>query len=110
MVINRNSLTATMFYNKELTPNSLIGNMFNADMSYQYTVFNRLNLSSGLTYLNNAGIASQAGIRQSMQLFSSKSFDMNSYVDIRKNLVTPLYPDLYSACRAELSLKYHIRN
>lgn len=110
MVINRNSLTATMFYNKELTPNSLIGNMFNADMSYQYTVFNKLNLSSGLTYLNNAGIASQAGIRQSVQLFSSKSFDMNSYVDIRKNLVTPLYPELYSACRAELSLKYHIRN
>lgn len=110
MVINKNSLTATLFYNKELTPNSLIGNMFNSDMSYQYTLFNKLNLSSGLTYLNNAGIASQAGIRQGVQLLSSRHFDLSSYADLRKNLITPLYPDLYSACRAELSLKYHISN
>jgi hypothetical protein len=107
-VINRNSITATLFYNKELSAYSLIGNMLNGDVSYQYQLLGKLNLSSGLTYLNNAGIASQAGVRQTLQLFSGKYFDMNTYVDIRKNLITPLYPDLYSACRAELSLKYHL--
>jgi len=106
-VINRNSITATLFYNKELSAYSLIGNMLNSDVSYQYQLLGKVNLSSGLTYLNNAGIASQAGVRQTVQLFSGKYFDMDTYLDIRKNLITPLYPDLYSACRAELSLKYH---
>jgi len=108
MVINRNSLTATVFYNKELSAYSLIGNMLNSDVSYQYLLLNKINLSSGLTYLNNAGIASQIGVRQTLQLFASKYFDMDTDVDIRKNLITPLYPDLYSAFRADLSLKYHI--
>jgi len=109
-VINRNTLTGTFLFNKELTPNSLIGNMLNADVSYQYMLFNKLSLSSGLTYLNNTGITSQAGIRQTVQLFSTKSFDMNTFVDLRKNLITPQYADMYPACRAELSLKYHFKN
>ncbi|OCX53368.1 hypothetical protein BEL04_03445 [Mucilaginibacter sp. PPCGB 2223] len=109
-VINRNTLTGTMMFNKELTPNSLIGNMLNADVSYQYMLFNKLSLSSGLTYLNNTGIASQAGIRQMMQLFATRNFDMNTFVDLRKNLVTPQYGDLYPAARVELSLKYHFKN
>jgi len=109
-VINRNTLTGTLLFNKELTPNSLIGNMLNADISYQYMLFNKLSLSSGLTYLNNTGITSQAGIRQTVQLFSSKSFDMNTFIDLRKNLITPQYADMYPACRAELSIKYHLKN
>ncbi len=110
MVMGRNSLTATIFYNKELSSYALIGNMLNTDVSYQYTILDKISLSSGLTYLNNGNIANQVGIRQSVQVFGSKNFDLNTSVDIRKNLVTPLYPDLYSACRAELSLKYHLRN
>lgn len=107
-VINRNSLTASLFYNKELSAYSLIGNMLNGDVSYQYQLLGKLSLSSGLTYLNNGGIASQVGVRQTLQLFSGKYFDMDTYVDLRKNLITPLYPDLYSACRTELALKYHL--
>jgi hypothetical protein len=107
-VMGRNSLTASVFYNKELSTGSLIGNLLNADMSYQYLLLNKLSMASGLTYLDNAGTARQAGIRQTLQLFTSKSFEMNTYLDIRQNLITPVYADLYPACRAELSLKYHL--
>jgi hypothetical protein len=110
MVINRNSLTATILYNKEMSSLQLLGNMLNTDLSYQYILFQKINMSSGLTYLNNTGIASQAGIRQSIQLAAGSHFDLGSYIDIRKNMITPLYPDLYAACRAELSLKYHLKN
>jgi hypothetical protein len=110
MVFNRNTLTANILYNKELSSLQLLGNLLNSDVSYTYQLFQKVNLSSGLTYLNNTGIASQAGIRQSVQLMANSHFDLGSYIDIRKNLVTPLYPDLYAACRAELSLKYHFKN
>jgi len=109
-VINKNTLTANILYNKELSSLQILGNLFNSDVSYSYTIFQKVSMSSGLTFLNNTGIASQAGIRQSLQLMAKGNFDVGTYIDLRKNLITPLYPDLYSACRAELSLKYHIKN
>jgi hypothetical protein len=110
MVLNRNTLTANILYNKELSSLQLLGNLLNSDLSYTYQLFRKVSMSSGLTYLNNTGIASQAGIRQSIQLMANNHFDLGSYIDIRKNMITPLYPDLYAACRAELSLKYHLKN
>lgn len=110
LVLNRNSVTASVFYNKELSSYMLIGDMLNSDIAYQYTLFGKVSMSSAVTYLNNKGIASQAGVRQGIQLFAGTHFDLDTYVDLRKNMITPLYPDLYSACRAEVSLKYHIKN
>ncbi len=110
LMLNHNSLTASVFYNKELSSNKLIGNLLNSDFTYQYTIFQKVNMSSAVTYLNNAGIVSQAGIRQSIQLMAGTHFDLDTYIDVRKNLITPLYPDLYASCRAELSLKYHLKN
>ncbi|EHQ24344.1 hypothetical protein [Mucilaginibacter paludis] len=110
LLLGRNSVTATMFYNKELSNYNLIGNLLNSDLTYQYTLFRKINMSSALTYLSNSGIANQTGIRQSIQLLAGSHFDLDTYIDLRKNLITPLYPDLYAACRAELSLKYHLKN
>ncbi|MDB5146543.1 MAG: hypothetical protein JWQ57_563 [Mucilaginibacter sp.] len=109
LIMRKNVITASLFYNKELSAYHLIGNMLNSDVAYQYTLFGKLNMSSGLTYFNNTGIASQAGVRQGIQLYTTGSFDMDTYVDYRKNLIRSLYPDLYPACRAELSLKYHFK-
>ncbi|MCQ6957544.1 hypothetical protein [Mucilaginibacter aquariorum] len=108
VVLKRNVLSFTMFYNRELTAVKMIGNMLNTDMTYSYTLFRRLSASSGVVYLDNTGIVRQAGIRQSLNLVSGGHFDVGSFVDLRKDMIRPLYSGLYPGCRAELSLKYHL--
>lgn len=111
LLLHRNSLTANIFYNKELSSITLIGNMLNSDITYQYSILQKINMATAATYLNNdVGNARQTGIRQTIQLLAGAHFDVDTYVDFRKNLTTPLYSDLYPTCRAELSLKYHLKN
>jgi hypothetical protein len=108
IVLKRNVLSFTMFYNRELTPVKMIGDMLNTDMTYSYTLFRRLSASSGVIYLDNTGIVRQAGIRQSLNLLSAGHFDVGSFIDLRRDMIKPLYSGLYPGCRAELSLKYHL--
>ncbi|MFD0794727.1 hypothetical protein ACFQZX_13960 [Mucilaginibacter litoreus] len=108
LVVDKNVLTANVFYNKELATARLIGDMLNSDLSCQYNLSRRFSLSSGLTYLNNANSARQAGIRQNVNYRPAERFSVSAFIDIRKNLIRSLYPDLYAACRAELSLQYRI--
>ena len=108
VLIRKSSLTASIFYNKELQTSTLIGNMLNTSLSYQYVVLNKINLSSGITYLDNAGITMQAGIKQGIQLFGSPRFSVDSYIDLRKNMITAQNPTMYPTCMADLSLKYHL--
>jgi hypothetical protein len=108
LVLRKNVLSFTLFYNRELTPVKLIGNMLNTDLAYSYTLFRRLSASSGVVYLENTGIVRQAGIRQSLNLVSAGRFDVGSFIDLRKNLITPLYSGLYPGCRAEVNIKYHL--
>lgn len=110
IVMKSNSLTASVFYNKEMSAYRLIGNMLNSDLTYQYMLFGKLSLASAITYLDNDKLANQVGVRQGIQLFSLSNFEVDSYVDVRKNLIKPVYPDLYASYRAELSLKYHLKN
>lgn len=110
IIMKSNSLTASVFYNKEMSTYKLIGNMLNSDVTYQYMLFGKLSLASAITYLDNDKLANQVGVRQGIQLFSLSNFEVDSYVDVRKNLIKPVYPDLYASYRAELSLKYHLKN
>ncbi|MCR8558155.1 hypothetical protein KXD93_10895 [Mucilaginibacter sp. BJC16-A38] len=110
VVIKQNSITATVFYNKELSAYKLIGDLLNSDVAYQYMLMKKLSMSSGVTYLSNTGNARQAGVHQGVSYSINTHFNLDSYIDLRKNLITPLYPDLYASCRAELSLKYHFSN
>lgn len=105
-----NTLSVSFLYNKELSEYKLIGDLLNSDVNLSYNLFRVLQSSSSLTYLDNQDIARQVGIRQNFQLLSLKSFDLATSMDIRKNLINPIYPDLYSACRADLMIKYHISN
>lgn len=109
IVLRNATVSATLFYNKETSDIKLIGDMLNADFSCQYSLLN-LNITSGITYLDNQDIARQIGIKQNLQIFAGKHFDINAYADIRKNLIEPLYPDLYTASRGELSIKYYLKN
>ncbi|TCC87290.1 hypothetical protein EZ428_21550 [Pedobacter frigiditerrae] len=102
------SLNGNVFYNKQLTANPILGDMINSDMACQYTLFKSVFLSSGVTYLNNQRIAEQVGIRQNIQTMVKKHLEVSAYLDVRKNLITPLYPDLFSKARAEFSLKYYL--
>ncbi|MES2061778.1 MAG: hypothetical protein V4456_07650 [Bacteroidota bacterium] len=108
MVMKKNVLSFNLLYNRELTPVHLIGDMLNTDISYQFTLFRKMSFTSGATFFDNSGIARQAGLKQSVQLFSAGHFDFGTYVDVRKNLIKPLYADLYPSCRAEFNLKYHL--
>jgi hypothetical protein len=109
IAFKKSALTATVYYNKEVSAYHLIGDLITSDISYQYQLFKKVQVSSGVTYLNNGTIAKQAGLRQSIQVFGGKHFDVNASMDLRKNLVPPQYADLYAAARGELSLKYYLK-
>lgn len=108
IVFKKFSLSGNVFYNRELNANTILGNMLNSDASLQYLLFRNVSMSSGLSYLDNQNLARQAGIKQSIQFLLKKHFDISAYVDIRKNLITPTYPDLFSTNRGELSIRYYL--
>lgn len=109
LAFKTSSLTGTLFYNKEMTSSQLLGNMLTTDMIYQYPLFKRFQLSSGVTYLSNATYAKQIGVKQGLQLIASKHYDITASMDLMKNLMTPQYADLYPSCRGELTLKYYLK-
>jgi len=102
------SLNGNAFYNREIGGTALLGNMLNADVALQYSLFRNISISSGITYLNNEQVAKQVGFKQSVQVMVKKHFDVNAYVDLRKNIISPLYPDLFSTGRAEFSIRYYL--
>ncbi|MBC6110693.1 hypothetical protein ACFOG5_17110 [Pedobacter fastidiosus] len=102
------SLNGNLFYNRETSAVPVLGNMLSSDLSVQYRLFGSVSMSTGATYLNNENLARQAGIRQSVQFMLKKHFDITGYADLRKNMVVPLYPDLYSTARAEFSIHYYL--
>lgn len=108
VVFKNFSLSGNVFYNRELNANTILGNMLNSDASLQYLLFRGVSMSSGLSYLDNQNLARQAGIKQSIQFMLKKHFDISAYIDLRKNLITPTYPDLFSTNRGELSIRYYL--
>jgi hypothetical protein len=102
------SLSGNAFYNKELSGSRILGDMINADVACQYTLLKNLSVSSAVTYLDNENIAKQVGIRQNIQLSMLKNFDVSAFLDLRKNLINPLYPDLFATGRGELSIRYFL--
>lgn len=103
------SLSGNAFYNKELGGEKILGDMLNADVGCQYTLLKNLSVSSALTYLDNQNVARQVGLRQNVQVTVLRNFDLSAFVDVRKNLINPLYPDLFSTGRGEVSIRYYLR-
>jgi hypothetical protein len=103
------SLSGNAFYNRELGGEKILGDMLNADVGCQYTLLKNLSVSSAVTYLDNQNVARQVGLRQNVQVTVLKNFDLSAFVDVRKNLINPLYPDLFSTGRGEVSIRYYLR-
>lgn len=103
------TLMGNLFYNKELGQQHILGDMVNADAAVQYRLLEKVSASTGVTYLNNTGQAQQLGIKQNAQFTVWKNMEVNLYADLRKNMVAPLYPELFANNRAEVSLKYYFR-
>ncbi len=103
------TLMGNVFFNKELGQQNLLGDLLNADAAVQYQLLEKISASTGATYLDNTGQARQLGIKQNLQFTAWKNFEVNLYADVRKNMITPLYPELFANNRAEVSLKYYLR-
>ncbi|HMI03903.1 MAG TPA: hypothetical protein VK541_15565 [Pedobacter sp.] len=103
------SLSGNAFYNRELGGEKILGDMLNADVGCQYTLLKNLSVSSAVTYLDNQNVARQVGLRQNVQVTVLRNFDLSAFVDVRKNLINPLYPDLFSTGRGEVSIRYYLR-
>jgi hypothetical protein len=103
------SFTGNAFYNKELSGLHILGDMLNADLGCQYTLLKNVSISSAITYLDNQNIARQVGMRQNLQLSVLKNFDVSAFVDLRKNLKNPLYPELFATGTGELSIRYFLK-
>lgn len=102
-------LTGNFFYNREMGSVKLMGDMLNADAGLQYKLLDKLGAATSLTYLNNTGQVRQAGLRQNLQFSLWKNLEANVYADVRRNMVEPLYPELFASNRGEVSLKYYFR-
>jgi hypothetical protein len=109
LVFKTTALTATLFYNKELSTNQLLGDMLTSELTYQYKLLKVLQMSSGLSYLSNAPVAKQVGMKQSIQLMANKHFDISGSFNYMKNLVTPQYAGLFPAYMGQLSIKYFLK-
>jgi hypothetical protein len=79
-----------------------------ADAGSTFLLFKKLSLSSAISYNSVQGWYRQVGIKQTISNQLSDRFNLNVYVDARKNLA--LYqPLLYGLFRADVSIHYLIK-
>lgn len=85
-----------------------LNSSFMADAGSTFLLFKKLSLSSALSYNSVQGWYKQVGIKQTISNQLSERFNLNIYVDARKNLA--LYqPLLYGLFRADVSIHYAIK-
>lgn len=72
-----------------------------------YMLFKKISLSSALTYNSVAGWYKQAGIKQTVSGHFNDRFNLNIYVDARKN-IEELQPLLFGLFRTDISINYSI--
>ena len=109
-VVNKRVWTGHLFYNKEMTSTMLIGDMMNADLGSQYTLFKTVVSASSVTYLNNRMMnVRQVGIRQNLQVEVNKNFDFGAFFDLRKNLTVSASEDLFPSAQVDFNLKYYLK-
>lgn len=109
LLVKKQTFTLNMLVNKELSAYQLLGDLLSTDVAWQFPAGKSLRLTSGVTYLNNKGLAHQAGVKEGLQ-WTTGRFDISSTIDLRKNLITPRYADLYSAVQADMTISYHFNN
>lgn len=85
-----------------------LNSSFMADAGSTFQLFKKLSLSSAISYNSIQGWYRQVGIKQTISNQLSDRFNLNIYMDARKNLA--LYqPLLYGLFRADVSIHYTIK-
>ena len=80
-----------------------------AEAGTSYRLFKKINASSALSYNSISGWYRQVGIRQTLSTNFSERFNLDVYVDARKNI--KLYqPLLFGLFRADISIHYFLKN
>ncbi len=109
--LKQNSVLLNISWNKELAEEFFLSNMLNTEASYQYDLYEgKIQMSSGLTYLNSTGYAEQMGIRQNIYFNYWKNVTIQAFVDARKDLQPPVMSYLYSNFRGTLSIIYRFKS
>lgn len=106
ILLGTNVVSVNVFYNKDLKDNALYGNMFNTEALYNYTLLKTLNMGSGLTYLSDAPVVRQAGIKQTFTASLAKKLSTTLYLDCRKNLHNTPQNYLYGTFHGEMAVRY----
>ncbi|MFY0256451.1 hypothetical protein ACDQ55_21155 [Chitinophaga sp. 30R24] len=107
-IINTHVLSLSVLYNKDVKDQALYGNLFTAESAWSYQVWKIINCSSGITYLNNKSVVEQVGIKQTAGAAVSQRFNINLYVDCRKNIVNSHENYLFGNFSTQLALQYHL--
>ncbi|MCK7556258.1 hypothetical protein MKQ70_15030 [Chitinophaga sedimenti] len=108
IVIDKNLLSVNFFYNRDLQQNALYSNLLNMDAGWSYMLFKTLSCSSGLTFLDNKGLVTQGGIKQTPAFELIPKVQVNIYTDCRKNFYSSPQNYLFGTFRSEFSLQYLI--
>jgi hypothetical protein len=106
LILNNSSVNINLFINKEVSGNSILGNLLTGESSYQYSLSKKIQSSSSAVFLNNGTVAKQIGLRQGFQTELSRGFAISGFFDIRHELIDNKLPGLYSKYRGEVSLSY----
>ncbi len=108
IVIRQHILSLNLFYNRDVKQNALYGNLLNMDAGWSYQLLKGMHCTSGLTFLDNTGIVTQLGLRQTVGYELIPGLHASVYVDCRKNFYSSPQNYLFGTFRSEFSLQYLI--
>lgn len=106
LVISKNILSVSIFYNRDIKDNALYGNLFTAESGCTYQLWKQVTCSSGFTYLDNKNIVRQIGVKQTLGAMLLRKLNMNLYVDCRTHLLNTPQNYLFGNFRSEMSFNY----
>jgi hypothetical protein len=106
LVINKNMLSMSLFYNRDVKNYALYGNLLTIESGWNYTILKKISCSSGATYLDNKDVVRQVGVKQTLNTNLLPRLNANLYLDCRKNLLNTPQNYLFGNFRSEIALHY----
>ncbi|RAJ06538.1 hypothetical protein LX64_01665 [Chitinophaga skermanii] len=101
-----NTISANVFYNRDMRDAAVYGNLLTAEAGYNYTLLKKLFCGTAFTYLENKEVVKQIGVRQHVGVQVLKRWSFQASVDLRDDLENSQMNYLYGNFRTELSLHY----
>lgn len=105
----KGTLSATLQYQDQRDARAVLGDFFSGEISWAYKAGGAIQLSSGLTYLNQEKTVLQFGLRQTVCAQLAQRMDVRLTSDWRVNAGPCQNPLLYPASRTDLQLFYRFK-